>query len=80
MNMKKYLTDLITEKGRSMDDEIQIDGHFGLTWDMLADYVQTATEYHEQIRSTVVMIDFKNGDVFHYLKFLAEGMVASLGY
>lgn len=80
MDMKKYLTDLITEKGRSMEDEIQIDGHFGLTWEMLADYVQAATAYHQQIRSTLVMIDFKNGDVFHYLQHLAEGMVAALGY
>jgi hypothetical protein len=28
----------------------------------------------------LVRIDFKNGDVFHYLRHLATGMVAACGY
>lgn len=80
MNMTKYLTTLIQEKGRSTSDTISLEGHFGLTYEMLIDYVAGAAQYHGQIRDTLVVIDFKNGDVFHYLNHLAAGMVAALGY
>jgi hypothetical protein len=75
-----YLTNLITEKGTDLDAEIQLEGHFGLTYQTLVDYIETATEYHSQIRNTLVKIDFKNGDVFHYLDYLAAGMVKAAGY
>ena len=77
--MRTYLENLITEKGVSLDSEIKIDGHIGLTWQMLVDYIVEAKEYHPQIRKTLVVIDFKNGDVFHYLTHLANGMIAALG-
>jgi hypothetical protein len=64
MTFKTYLTTLIEEKGTDLHDEIGLDGHIGLTWAMLVDF----------------KIDFLNGDVFHYLRHLAEGMVAALGY
>ena len=75
-NMTKYLATLIEEKGRSVDDTINLDGHFGLTYQILIDFIQDQTSYHKQIKDTLVMIDFKNGDVFHYLDHLAAGMVA----
>ena len=78
--MRTYLTNLITEKGRSLESEIELDGHVGLTYQMLVDFICEAREYHSQIRSMLVRIDFANGDVFHYLNHLAEGMVKSLGY
>ena len=68
------------EKGTSLDSTINLDGHFGLTYEMLVDFICEAKEYHTQIRTTLVKIDFANGDVFHYLNHLAEGMVKSLGY
>ena len=78
--MKTYLTTLIEEKGKSLDTCINLDGHFGLTYEMLIDYVNGATQYHNQIKTTLVKIDFLNGDVFHYLDYLAAGMVEALGY
>ncbi len=78
--MKNYLTTLIEEKGSSIQNEIKIDGHFGLTWEMLIDYIEAAPQYHNQIKTTLVKIDFMNGDVFHYLNFLANGMVKACGY
>ena len=80
--MKRYLTNLITEKGRDLEDEIGLDGQIGLTWGMLVDWIaEAAKPYHGQIRKTLVMIDFKNGDVFHYLRHLAAGMVeATTGF
>jgi hypothetical protein len=73
--MKKYLTTLIEEKGGDLDHEITIDGHYGLTYRVLIDFIeQAAPETRQKIRKTLVMIDFKNGDVFHYLDYLAHGM------
>ena len=78
--MTNYLIKLIEEKGRQTTDEIVIEGHFGLTWNVLIEFIEGAPEYHDQIRTMLVKIDFKNGDVFHYLTHLAQGMVKSWGY
>ena len=78
--MKNYLTTLIEEKGKSIETEININGHFGLTYEMLIDYIQEAKQYHNEIKTTLVKIDFLNGDVFHYLDYLANGMIKALGY
>lgn len=78
--MKNYLETLITEKGISLEAEIKIDGHFGLTWQMLVDFIAEAKDYHNEIKTMLVKIDFLNGDVFHYLNHLANGMIKSLGY
>jgi hypothetical protein len=78
--MRTYLNNLITEKGTSLDSTINLDGHFGLTYEMLVDFICDAKDYHSQIKTTLTKIDFMNGDVFHYLNHLAEGMVKSLGY
>ena len=78
--MTNYLTTLITEKGKNVSDEITLEGHFGITYKMLIDFIQEAREYHKDIKATLVKIDFHNGDVFHYLTHLANGMVKSLGH
>jgi len=78
--MKNYLTTLIEEKGKSIETEINLNGHFGLTYEMLIDYIQEAKQYHNEIKTTLVKIDFLNGDVFHYLDYLANGMIKALGY
>ncbi len=77
-DMKEYLEALITEKGANLDDNI-LEGHIGLDYHSLIEFIERMPEHHPQIRKTLVMIDFKNGDVFHYLKFLAEGMVEAMG-
>jgi hypothetical protein len=80
MTIQKYLQALIEEKGASVHDEIILDGYFGLTWTDLVTYIESAPEHHSTIRNMLVQIDFKNGDVFHYLTFLANGMIQALGY
>lgn len=90
--MTDYLTKLITEKGRSLSDEmapngtythegeVMLEGHFGLTWGDLVEYIESATDHHKSIRDTLVKIDFHNGDVFHFLNYLAIGMLKAAGY
>jgi hypothetical protein len=76
--METCLRTLIEEKGVSVDTPIELDGHFGLTWEMLIQYVGQHPQHHAQIRKTLIVIDFKGGDVFHYLNHLARGMVAAV--
>ena len=78
--MRNYLENLITEKGVSLETEIEIDGHIGLTYQMLVDYIVEMKPHHKQIRDTLVMIDFKGGDVFHYFDHLTKGMLKAIGY
>ena len=78
--MRTYLNNLITEKGIATSSEIAIDGHYGLTYDMLIDFICEAKDYHKEIRSTLVKIDFLNGDIFHYLNHLTKGMLKASGY
>ena len=77
--MKKYLTNLITEKGKNIESDMNINGHIGLTWEMLIEFICSMKQYHKQIRMTLVKIDFMNGDVFHYLNHLTQGMLKSIG-
>jgi len=77
--MKTYLETLITEKGVELDAEIGIDGHIGLNWQHLIDFIAQMPKHHQSIRTTLVKIDFQNGDVFHFLRHLANGMIAALG-
>lgn len=79
--MKKYLTTLIEEKGAELDDTIKIDGHFGLTWSVLVDFIdnQPASQ-HADIKAMLVKIDFHNGDIFNFLTYLAKSMLKAQGY
>ncbi len=77
--MREYLKNLIEEKGKDLNNEItclEEIGHFGVTYKMLIDFmVKLPRHLKRQARNTLVYIDFKDGDVFHYLHFLAKGMV-----
>ena len=73
--MKTYLTNLIEEKGKSLDTPIEIEGHFGMTFENVVEFVVgLPKEMQIEIKTKLVYIDFKNGDVFHFLHYIAEGM------
>ena len=81
--MRKYLIALLTEKGitKSIENEMTIDGHFGLTYEMQIDFICSAQKnIIAQIRKNFVMIDFRNGDIQHFWNHLTEGMLKSQGY
>lgn len=79
--MREYLTNLIEEKGKSLDTEVKIEGHIGLTYENLVEFLEECDEdIQNQVRATLVEIDFKYGDVFHYLDFLVKGMLKAAGY
>lgn len=78
--MATYLTALISEKGRSVDAALPLEGHINLSYRNLIEFIDQVTPaIQKQVRDTLVMIDFKNGDVFHYLDFLVQGMIKAYG-
>ena len=71
----EWLETLITEKGKSLDDTINIAGDvavFGFTYRDLVDLLDMDYPSHQQVKNTLVEIDFKNGNVFHFLDYLAN--------
>lgn len=70
-----YMKTLIEEKVRDLDDEIKIDGHFGFTYQMLIERIAAYKDVSNRIKDMLVAIDFKNGDIFHFLDGMAKSYV-----
>ena len=74
-----YLRTLINEKGGDVEKDLNRPGHIGLCYDNLIEFImQMPASIQQDIRDTLVMIDYKNGDVFHYLNHLVDGMIDAL--
>lgn len=74
-NISQYLETLISEKGRDIDDDLDIEGN--VTYRHLIDFIDNIAldEQKTQIKENLVNIDFRNGNVFHYLDHLVAGML-----
>ena len=73
--MKTYLVNLIEEKGKSLDTPVVIEGHFGMTLENVVEFIcSLEPNVQKDCRNKLVEIDFKNGDVFHFLQYIADGM------
>ena len=73
--MNTYLTNLIEEKGKSLETPVEIEGHFGMTLANVVEFIcSLPLEVQKDCRNKLVYIDFKNGDVFHFLDYIANGM------
>ena len=75
--MKTYLKNLITEKGHDLDEELKADeGNINLTWHVVIEFIcNLQSHIQADIRNKLVVIDFKNGDVFHFLNYIVDGMI-----
>jgi hypothetical protein len=78
--MKKYLTDLFTEKGYNLDHVLEVPskGIYGTNYIPLESVIEFVCKLDKdtrvKIRKTFVMIDFKNGDIMHFVNHIAKGM------
>lgn len=76
--MRKYLETLLEEKNIDLDTSLEVMGASGMNF-MTVETVVSAicsTNHTEQqaIKKTLVTIDFRNGDVMHYIKHLAQAL------
>ncbi|MBK9300935.1 MAG: hypothetical protein IPN14_10075 [Bacteroidetes bacterium] len=79
--MKDYLRRLLDEKGVSQDYVFTIDtddywGHHIIPMEVLIEFIDNMDPRTQtQIKQKLVLIDFKNGDVLHFLEFITRKMV-----
>ena len=75
--MAHYIETLLTEKNISLETSLlENEDNIGLTVNMLIDFIySTPNKTIKQIEATIRKIDFVNGDVMHYVGFLAKGMI-----
>lgn len=78
MTFTKWLETFVSEKGLDLEQIFQVEGKSGANFIPLAcvvDAIKSAPA-HEQagIKSMIVKIDFRNGDVCHYFKHLAQAI------
>ena len=80
MNKKfnNWLDTFLSEKGIDLDQPIFVEGESGLNFMTVENIVEfmkvTSSGEQKAIKNTFVMIDFKNGDVLHFIKHLAQGV------
>tara|TARA_R110000803_G_C11739021_1_gene290756 strand:+ start:267 stop:515 length:249 start_codon:yes stop_codon:yes gene_type:complete len=80
MNKKfnNWLNTFLSEKGIDLDQPINVEGESGLNFMTVENIVEfikvTSAGEQKAIKNTFVMIDFKNGDVLHFIKHLAQGV------
>ena len=76
--MRTYLKNLLEEKRIDLETIIEVEGPSGLNvmpLQVVVDAINSTGQHEkDQIRKTLVMIDFKNGDVMHYFRHLAQAL------
>lgn len=80
MTFNKWLDTFLSEKNIDLEDSFELnseDGSFNLfTYQVIVDFMKvTSKQEQKAIKDMLVMIDFKNGDVKHYLRHLAKALV-----
>ncbi len=78
MTFNKWLNVLIEEKGIDLEDSFTVEGPSGVNYMQYVHVVAAMQNapIHEQmaIKSMLVKIDFRNGDIRHYLRHLAQAI------
>lgn len=78
MNFNQWLDTFIEEKGVDVDQGFEVEGPSGRNWMCYQNVIDAMKQApkHEQasIKNMIVRIDFRNGDVTHYLRHLAQAI------
>lgn len=78
MNFKNWIETLVEEKNIDLETIIEAEGNSGINFipfSVLLDAMSKANPDHQkEMKKTLVMIDFKNGDIMHYFKHLAKAI------
>ena len=78
MTFSNWLNTLIAEKGIDLEQGFEVEGASGtnhMSYGIVVAAIKGAPK-HEQagIKTTIVKIDFHNGDVRHFLRHLAQAI------
>lgn len=74
--MRTYLNTLLEEKGIDQQTILEVEGMSGINFipvAIIVDYISKAPlEVQENIKGTIVNIDFRNGNILDFFKYIAE--------
>jgi len=78
MTFNTWIDTFTTEKGLDMDRVFTVEGACGPNYIPLGCVIEavkaTSKREQEQIKTTIVKIDFMNGDVCHFFNHLAKAL------
>lgn len=76
--MRKYIETLLEEKNIDLETSLQVEGRSGtnfMTVQTIVDGIINAPKNEQaNIKNILVQIDFRNGDVMHFIKHLANAL------
>jgi hypothetical protein len=77
--MRKYLNTLLEEKGISQERVLEVTGsEWGTNFmpiSVVVDFLSNLdTNTQKKVKDTFVKIDFHNGDIVDFLKYIAKGI------
>ena len=74
--MRNYLNTLLSEKGIALDTMCEVDGDSGINFiplEIIVDFMcQMSPETQAKAKTNLVKIDFHNGDVMHFVDYVAK--------
>lgn len=74
--MKTYFDKLFEEKEIDLNTEIEIEEQIGFTVKNVIEFLNNAPkDIQNKAMKTYTMIDFKNGDILDFTKYIARGIV-----
>lgn len=81
-NFNNWLDTFIDEKNINKDDTFEINKNGTLniiSYESIIDHIKiTSKQEQEQIKKTIVKIDFFNGDVLHFFRHLGQALAKEL--
>tara|TARA_R110000787_G_scaffold204451_1_gene314952 strand:- start:1870 stop:2106 length:237 start_codon:yes stop_codon:yes gene_type:complete len=76
--MKNFIYTLISEKNLNLETTFEVEGQSGLNIIPLGVVVEhiliASIKEQSEIKNILVKIDFKNGDIMHLFKYLAQAI------
>lgn len=78
MRFHQWIDTFLSEKGIDTESVLEVEGELGMNYIPVGSLVDSLKGTHSknqnQIRSILIQLDFKNGDVKHFLKHLAKAI------
>ena len=78
MNFTNWINTFIAEKGIDLEQRFEVEGPSGANsfeYGMIVDAIKQAPANEQAaIKTTIVKIDFANGDVRHFFRHLAQAL------
>lgn len=80
MNFSKWLDTFISEKNIDLERTFEFENQNGfnlMPYGVVVEAIKTTSGTERaKIKDTIVKIDFANGDVLHFFRFLGKGLAA----